>query len=351
LPPRIVPPPQIIPQNRDAAFPACDLLRGPTLKINRLSDISLPLSPEERQEIERKRAANSMNTGAEDFDLVLRLGTFRHPAESTISAQPDIHVEGEGHNPQQEEEEILSAATVDQDLLKSPTSVLSLAIPSPTASHFREPKGPVSKKVKRRTSRKFRRTNKSKSNNHSTSSKDDPSLRPMLSEDNLAKLTKLTGGTSPPPMPSPISIVLTPTSSRSISSQHRIRTTPMYRENTGSTLSVPMAGIPPAARKRLLSPDPDQLPLAQTTALGLKGGRIGVVQMGSASKANKILGDVVLIVPDGAGRGRKKMGRAPSVRSAMSLRKVERLRGEKVTAEMVAGDALRPKSKGAVWVV
>ena len=75
------------------------------------------------------------------------------------------------------------------------------------------------------------------------------------------------------------------------------------------------------------------------------------MQMGSASKANKILGDVVLIVPDGAGRGRKKMGRAPSVRSAMSLRKVERLRGEKVTAEMVAGDALRPKSKGAVWVV
>jgi len=75
------------------------------------------------------------------------------------------------------------------------------------------------------------------------------------------------------------------------------------------------------------------------------------VQMGSASKANKILGDVVLIVPDGAGRRRKKMGRAPSVRSAMSLRKVERLRGEKVTAEMVAGDALRPKSKGAVWVV
>src|SRR5579862_1738638 len=66
--PRIIPTPQIIPQTLDKSFTASsrdDLLKGPTLKINRLSDISLPLSPEEKEEIDRKRATNS--TAPDDF--------------------------------------------------------------------------------------------------------------------------------------------------------------------------------------------------------------------------------------------------------------------------------------------
>lgn len=84
--------------------------------------------------------------------------------------------------------------------------------------------------------------------------------------------------------------------------------------------------------------------------------------MGSASKANKILGDMVLIVPEPVTMGRRRRGvRAPSLKSARSVKKVEKLRGERLAVEMAnkadasgaAGGAevVRPKSKGAVWIV
>jgi hypothetical protein len=86
----------------------------------------------------------------------------------------------------------------------------------------------------------------------------------------------------------------------------------------------------------------DYFPLAQTTSLGLRGGKIGVVQMGSASKANKILGHVVLVVPEHQEReARRKRRRSfprvvetiPSHAPYGSINKVERLRGEKLPVE------------------
>ena len=97
------------------------------------------------------------------------------------------------------------------------------------------------------------------------------------------------------------------------------------------------------ARRRMSQgrryPSMDYFPLAQTTALGLMGGRIGVVQMGSAYKANKILGDVVLLVPENQvpKRRRRSLHRHVSSPAPASTRgsiaKVERLRGEKLPVE------------------
>jgi hypothetical protein len=113
----------------------------------------------------------------------------------------------------------------------------------------------------------------------------------------------------------------------------------------------PLSSGPKKRRNRY--PTADQFPLAQTTALGLKGGRVGVVQMGSPMKANKILGDVVLLVPEKEGRKRRTRARdtTPSVASG-SIAKVEKLRGERIPVDTDAQSVLiRPQSKGAVWVV
>jgi hypothetical protein len=84
----------------------------------------------------------------------------------------------------------------------------------------------------------------------------------------------------------------------------------------------------------------DYFPLAQTTPLGLMGGRIGVVQMGSAYKANKILGDVVLLVPENQhAKRRRNLHRnvsLPPLQSRGSISKLERLRGEKFPVEPLA---------------
>jgi hypothetical protein len=82
--------------------------------------------------------------------------------------------------------------------------------------------------------------------------------------------------------------------------------------------------------------------------------------MGSPSKANKILGDAVLMVPEKDGRKRRTRGReaTPSVASG-SIAKVEKLRGERITVDSLhspkESDAqsilIRPESKGAVWIV
>jgi len=104
----------------------------------------------------------------------------------------------------------------------------------------------------------------------------------------------------------------------------------------------------------------DYFPLAQTTALGMKGGRIGLVQMGSPRKANKILGDIVLIVPEmeysspGGKRRRRSrrdigpgMGRRGSIEVTVSPRgsraKVEKLRGEKLPVGTFGEDSEFPR--------
>lgn len=333
--PRIIPTPQIMTQTLDNGFTASsrdDLLKGPTLKINRLSDISLPLSPEEKEEIDRKRATNSI--APDDFDLVLRLGTF--PRESMASRTDNYSF----HASELEQLDLPPVPMIDPGYLKSPSGV-SFAVPSPTASQFREPSIRSVKKIKRRTNRKFRR------NRH----KEDTPLKTMLSEENLAKLNKLMGTSPTPPLPSPISLVESPILPPN--STHRITSTSTYAPTEATlspTFSIPVAPIPTAARKRLLPSLTDQFPIAQTTALGLKGGRVGVVQMGSASKANKILGDMVLIVPD-QGTRKRRTHRAPSARS---MRKAEKLRGEKLVVEREQDDGkevIRPKSRGAVWIV
>ena len=97
-----------------------------------------------------------------------------------------------------------------------------------------------------------------------------------------------------------------------------------------------------------------------------------MVQMGSASKANKILGDVVLLVPEKevVRKRRLKMKDLPlppsrssrgSLReihmsqtngmSPHSIRKVEKLRGESLPVESLRRMNSRPKSKGAVWII
>ena len=63
------------------------VLRGPTLKLNRMSDIVVPLTDEERNEIDRRRARESKLT--EDFDLVVRLGTIRTPRASLTLTEMD----------------------------------------------------------------------------------------------------------------------------------------------------------------------------------------------------------------------------------------------------------------------
>lgn len=92
--------------------------------------------------------------------------------------------------------------------------------------------------------------------------------------------------------------------------------------------------------------------------------------MGSAFKANKILGDIVLLAPERElpKRRRAKSFSAPSVASG-SVAKVERLRGERLPVERIPpvpylppsaiAEGLksplpkknRPISNGAVWVV
>jgi len=79
--------------------------------------------------------------------------------------------------------------------------------------------------------------------------------------------------------------------------------------------------------------------------LGLRGGKIGSVQRGSALKANKILGDTVFIVPEKEQLRKKRRTRnesmifAPTPKGSMT--KVEQLSGEKIPRERLAAEESR----------
>ena len=285
---------------------------GPTLKLNRLSDVTLPLTPEERKEIARRRARESNLT--EDFDLVVRLGTMRTSSLSSVAFTDGMDSLGEvpmganissiPHIPMVEPEHLSKGTPASKEIERIPP--------------------------RRRIANQFSKlSNRSFSTRRPNLSPNSQVVRNVLSETNLRLHTARTN-------------------SQRSRIEDAIPSPPPSR--TGFRLGEPLS-----ARRRSRSPSPasslrrqtslgrrypsmDYFPLAQTTALGLRGGKIGVVQMGSAYKANKILGDIVLIVPEHQQQAARKRRRriietiSPLVPHG-SIKKVERLRGEKLPVQ------------------
>jgi hypothetical protein len=331
------------------------LLRGPTLKLNRLSDISLPLSPEEREQIARKRATNPK--GTEEFDLVVTLGTLRTPHPTP---RPSISSKAEDmamFNP--DPSEIPPVPFIDPEYL----------INSPAASNLppAETSRPASiKKPRRRMSRRLRNRRPAlpKAQDDTARRSSGSGVRNVLSEENLIKLNSSTSRFGPP-LPSPLQrltdLIHPPMKGLESPFTTRRYVASQAAETNSTIPPLPLPPLSPGPKKRRHRyPTTEQFPLAQTTALGLKGGRVGVVQMGSPTKANKILGDTVLMVPEKDGRKRRTRVReaTPSVASG-SIAKVEKLRGERILVDSLhspkEADAqsilIRPESKGAVWIV
>ena len=284
---------------------------GPTLKLNRLSDVTLPLTQEERNEIARRRARESNLT--EDFDLVVRLGTMRTSSRSSMAFTDGMDSLGEvpiganissiPHIPMVEPEHLSKGTLVGKETERIPP--------------------------RRRITNQFSRlSNRSSSLRRTVSSPDSRVVRNVLSESNLRLHTARTN-------------------SQRSRIEDAIPSPPPSRTGFrfGDTLSArrrSRSPSPTSSLRRQTSlgrryPSMDYFPLAQTTALGLRGGKIGVVQMGSAYKANKILGDIVLIVPEHQRGARKRRRRMIETISPVvphgSIKKVERLRGEKLPVE------------------
>ena len=166
-----------------------------------------------------------------------------------------------------------------------------------------------------------------------------PRIRNALSENNL-RILNARMGLIPPPVPS-----LPPSSqirSRTPSSHRRKSPIPERSVSMSSRL-VSDSPLATGAKRRAMQgrryPSMDYFPLAQTTALGLMGGRIGVVQMGSAYKANKILGDVVLLVPENqiprnATKFTSQYFCTPNAPRG-SISKLEKIRGERWPVEPI----------------
>ena len=353
-PPRPSPPrrpgsPHIKPSGDDIRT----VVRGPILKINRLSDIplSLNLTAAEEDHIQRRRATGSGSE--EDFDLVVRLGTTRTPRGSIVSRREDPAL----FSP--DPSTIPPVPMVDPQYLLSPVASVKSANTSPTTS---------SKTKQKRPSRL--RKQKSTPSTAGPVTEVEPETPPVeeivvteLSEENLMKLTKATG-VAPPALPSPIPVTIP------VRAKERVAPTEV---SLSTVMPWPVPPVPGTMRRRIPHnryASLDQLPRAQATAIARKGGRVGTVQMGSAFKANKILGDIVLLAPERElpKRKRAKSFSAPSVASG-SVAKVERLRGERLPVERIPpvpylppsaiAEGLksplskknRPISNGAVWVV
>lgn len=345
------------------------VIHGPTLKLNRFSGISVPLTPEECEEIARRRAQHS--SGEEDFDLVVRLGTLR--TASGMSTTSSIMGEYIPHAP--ESTDIPSVPMIDAQYLSAPSKTTS--VQSSGGIHRSG-----SRKIRRRPGRRLRirRSLSQQTNDNNAPATPEPGPRHVLSEHNLRLLNESLG-TLPPPIPT---IPLPPTPSIQ---RHPSKNSQAYLPSEGSTnytsrfLPVPAPPVGTAARRRSFQrmssgrrlPSMDHFPPVRTTALGMRGGRIGLVQMGSAVKANKILGDVVLLVPEKEAVKKRRVRNkdlSPTRRASRtslmeiplpqanvvrggSARKVEKLRGEKVPVESLSGTNryIRPKSNGAVWII
>jgi hypothetical protein len=332
------------------------VLRGPVLKLNRLSDLSLALqlTAEEQEQISQRRA---LGMHEEEFDLVVRLGIPR-PSRGNVLAPFD-----EPPLPPTNPEDIPPVPMVNPEHLQPLPS-------TPTAKSSGTTRSKSTSKSGKRPTR-LKRTKSSlppiQTNPETNDSPSKPEIQPpraALSEVNLAKLVKETG-MSPPPIPEAIPMPMLSRAKSFIApsedSMSVITTWPVPARHDPMNKRTPLHKYPSV----------EQIPRAHTTALALQGGRVGVVQMGSANKANKILGDIVLLASEKNLPKRRRERNAPSVARG-SVSKVERLRGERIPIERLAPvpyepaedvedqpglkspplrSKPRPKSNGAVWVV
>jgi hypothetical protein len=303
------------------------VLRGPTLKLNRMSDIIVPLTDEERSEIDRRRARESKLT--EDFDLVVRLGTIRTPRASLTLTEMDTLSD-------------LPAGAIDRSTIPPIPMVEPeyLKNSSPEAGPSSASEG-LSRSDSNRIPPR-RRLNVLNRRTTLPAKKDELQPQPprpirnLLSENNLKILNSRMGPRLPPIHGSPIPSVIRPSTASSRRKKVPSERSMSISDRMASSLAAGPRRRPSQGRRY---PSMDYFPLAQTTALGLMGGRIGVVQMGSAYKANKILGDVVLLVPENQTPKRRRRSLHRYVSSPIppssrgSITKVERLRGEKLPVE------------------
>ena len=305
------------------------VLRGPTLKLNRMSDMTLPLTDEERNEIARRRARESKLT--EDFDLVVRLGTIHTPRASlaltemdTLSDLPPGAIDPSTIPP---------IPMVEPEYFKNPSPEAGPSSGSEGLNRSDSNRIPPRRRSKR-LNMLNRRTRPSSRPEEDISQPQSPHpIRNVLSEKNLRILNSRISP-RPPLIPgSPIP--------RSTTGSTRRKKVPTERSmSISDRMASPLAvGIRRRVSQGRRYPSMDYFPLAQTTPLGLMGGRIGVVQMGSAYKANKILGDVVLLVPENQAPKRRRHSLHRYVSSTIpsssrgSITKVEKVRGEKLPVE------------------
>lgn len=339
-----------------------NVLEGPVLKLNRISDMSLPLTAAERKEMERRRAHESKLT--EDFDLVLRLGTLRNPPASPNGQGMESFLSmGEGSSNPTDLFEIPPVPMIEPHYFTSPTS------PRSQGTDMRRPTSIGSRSSRPRSKRAI--TPRRKSGQHTAATlpvRPFVPMRNVLSENNLRLLNAMSSAPPPPPVPS-----LPSSASYILTSVVRRR---KFLPSDGSSINsgnIPVPPIATAARRRSSQrsaqgrqyPSMDYFPMAHTTALGNKGGRVGLVQMGSPRKANKILGDLVLIVPEqdyvqGKRRRRSRrdtgpgMSRRGSFVQTMPIRgsraKVEKLRGEKLPVQTFGDRTDYPRGNGDMGV-
>ena len=306
------------------------VLRGPTLKLNRMSDMTLPLTDEERNEIARRRARESKLT--EDFDLVVRLGTIQTPRASlaltemdTLSDLPPGAIDPSTIPP---------IPMVEPEYFKNPSPEAGPSSGSEGLDRSDSNRIPPRRRSKRLNMLNRRIKSSSGRPEEDISQPQPPHpIRNVLSEKNLRILNSRISP-RPPLIPgSPIP--------RSTTASTRRKKVPTERSmSISDRIASPLAiGVRRRVSQGRRYPSMDYFPLAQTTPLGLMGGRIGVVQMGSAYKANKILGDVVLLVPENQAPKRRRHSLHRYVSSTIpsssrgSIAKVEKVRGEKLPVE------------------
>jgi len=334
------------PSSRASTADIQTVLEGPVLKLNRMSDMSLPLTAAERKEMDRRRAHESKLT--EDFDLVLRLGTLRNPPKSPTRQDMEAFIAmgpSEGSSNPADPSEIPPVPMIEPEYFTSPTS------PRSQTTNLNHTASNSSRTSRPRSKRAGGPRRKSVQHPGPIPVRPFVPVRNVLSEDNLRLLNEMSSSTPAPPVP-PM-----PTSSAAYTRTRPSIRRRKYIPSDNSSINSGQIPVPPiatAARRRSSQrsqqgrryPSMDYFPLAQTTALGLKGGRIGLVQMGSPRKANKILGDIVLIVPEQEyapggkrrRRSRKDLGPGivkrgsigPTASPRGSRAKVEKLRGEKL---------------------
>ena len=350
------------PSSRASTEDIQTVLEGPVLKLNRMSDMSLPLTAAERKEMDRRRAHESKLT--EDFDLVLRLGTLRNPPASPKGQDMEAFiamVPSEGSSNPADPSEIPPVPMIEPDYFTSPTS------PRSQSTDLHHATSNASRASRPRSKRVNGVRRKSVQHTGPIPVRPFVPMRNVLSENNLRLLNQMSSSTPAPPVPPMPASPIPSTYTRTRPSVRRRKYIPSDNSSINSG-QIPVPPIATAARRRSSQrsqhgrryPSMDYFPLAQTTALGLKGGRIGVVQMGSPRKANKILGDIVLIVPEmeysspGGKRRRRSrrdvgpgMARRGSIGPTASPRgsraKVEKLRGEKLPVGTFGEDSEFPR--------